>query len=132
MKKQIMTITAIAMGATAFTNLSATANAGVMSPGLINTAEFTSGNVEITKVGGGHRRGFRSHRGHRGHRFHRGHRGHRWGHGRWGHGRWGHGYRKYKWRHNFGHYGYNSAWKRYKRCLRLQAKGYRIRCYRPL
>ena len=114
MKKQIMTITAIAMGAIAFTTLSTTANAGVMSPGLINTAEFTNETVEVTKVGGGHRRGFRGHRFNRGHRFAHG----RWGHGRWNNGRWGH--------------GHNNGWKRYKKCLRLQQQGYRIRCNRPL
>ena len=112
MKKQIMTIAAIAMGAIAFTTLSTTANAGVMSPGLINTAEFTNESVEVTKVGGGHRRGHRW-GGHRGHRW-GGHRGHRWGA-----------------RHGY-NYGYNNGWKRYKKCRRLQRQGYRIRCNRPL
>ena len=132
MKKQLMTITAIAMGAIAFTSISTTANATIISTGLVQTADFSNESVEVTKVGD--RRSFRG-RGFRGHRSHRGHRfGHR--HGRWGHGRWGHGHWKNKRRHRFGHYDYgyryNDGWKRYKRCLRLQRQGYRIRCNRPL
>ncbi len=122
MKKQVMTIAAIAIGAIAFTGLTATANAVVLSPGLINTAEFVEGGVEVTKVRGGHRRG---------HRW-GGHRRHgRWGHGR-GHGRWGHGRGN---RHNARHHGHNRFGRnmsRYRKCLRLQNQGYRIRCNRPI
>ncbi len=131
MKKQVMTIAAIAIGAIAFTGTTAIANAGVMSPGLLNTAEFVEGSVEVTKVRGGHHRGNRW-GGHRRHRW-GGHRGHgRWGHGRW-RGRWGHGRRhRHSIRHNAYGYGFGRAMKRYRRCLRLQDQGYRIRCNRPI
>ena len=128
MKKQVMMIATIAIGAIAFTGLTTTANAGVMSPGLMNTAEFVKGNVEVTKVRSRHHRGHRW-GGHRNNRWGHG----RWGNGRWGHGRWGHGHnRRHNLRHNRYNHGYGRAMSRYRKCLRLQDQGYRIRCVRPI
>lgn len=114
--KSILTIAAVAtLAVTSLVTASPSVNAAAMK--LAAPAVAQSETAEVQQVG--FRRRFRHHGFRRFRRFNRFHRFNRFRR-----------FRRHHWRHRhgrrYGHWGARRA--RYRHCLSLQARGYRIRC----